>query len=83
MLTLNNDHSKDSPTQDKELLIVFLTANFGAALLIFSVVSTLGGSSFEESLGGNTTLSILLFGFSFFFSLALISLRKDQKNKGE
>lgn len=58
-------------TQDAELWLISFTAFFGVSLLIFGILTFLGGSSFNESLGGNTTLLILIFGMFLFLLLTV------------
>jgi len=67
---IHND-KRGNQTRDTELWLISLTAFFGIALILFAILSFLGGPSFSESLGGITTLLGLILGMFVFLFLAI------------
>jgi len=66
-------HNEKRQTQsgDAELWLISITAFFGVSLLIFGILSILGGPVFNESLGGSTTLVTLILGMFLFLLLTI------------
>jgi len=66
-------HNEKRQTQsgDAELWLISITAFFGVSLLIFGILSALGGPVFNQSLGGSTTLVTLILGMFLFLLLTI------------
>ncbi len=74
---MNPTHQYDvqtSKNNDLHLWSITFVGFFGVSLLLFELLSTLGGYTFREALGGNVTLWCLVFGL--FFSLWLAFAKK-------
>ena len=63
---------------DTELWLISITAFFGVSLLIFGILTALGGSVFYESLGDSTTLLTLIVGM-FLFLLLTINYQRRRR----
>ncbi len=63
---------------DTELWLISITAFFGVSLLIFGILTALGGPAFYESLGDSTTLLTLIVGM-FLFLLLTINYQRRRR----
>jgi len=68
---------RQSQAGDIELWLISITA-FGVSLLIFGILTALGGPVFNESLGGSASLVTLILGI---FLLLLLTTNYQRRHR--